>query len=153
MGVKTVDVPRNLADRDLVPYLQKIRETTQQTQNLIREFDVHSLVLPENQNEIRLTLSGNQNDYSPAGWSSARIVYLNVTTASDLTGLDANVTQLRKTIIHVGTPGVALGLLEEKLSSAAANRIRTPTPNDVYLLLNWVQDILYDKTVARWRLV
>lgn len=153
MGLKTVDVPRNIEDRDLVPYLQKIRDATTQAQRVAQEFDVHSLVLPENQAEIRLTLSGDQNDYSPPGWSSARIVYLNVTADSKLTGLDANVTQLDKTIVHVGTLGVVLTLMEEKLTSAAANRIRTPTPNDVSLLLNWAQRIRYDKTVARWRLV
>lgn len=153
MGLKTVDVPRNIENRDLVPYLQKMRDAANQASTLLQEFDVHSLVLPENQNEIRPTLAGDQNNYSPAGWSSARLVYLNVTADSKITGLDANVTQLRKTIIHVGTLGAVLTFMEEKLTSAAANRIRTPTPNDVSMLLNWVQDILYDRTVARWRLV
>jgi hypothetical protein len=98
-------------------------------------------------------ISTNQNNYSPTGWSSARYVRLNVTGACSITGFSATATQLYKTLIHVGALETPLGLLEESLSSTAANRIMTPTPNDVYMLKNWTQDIWYDATDARWRLV
>lgn len=100
---------------------------------------------------IFVNISTDQDNYSPTGWSSARRVFLNVTSACSINGFDANVTQPLKTLFHVGTAETPLGLKEQKLSSTAANRIEVPLPNDVYLLKDWVQDIWYDTTVSRWR--
>lgn len=115
-------------------------------------YPVNSTAAAAMEPEIRVNLSSDQTLWSPAGWSSARRVYVNCTTACNVLGMDHNVTQRLKSITHVGTAETPLGFWSENPSVVdPADRIRVPYPNDLYMLLNREQDFFYDTTDARWR--
>lgn len=149
--MRNIDVPRNCNDRQTVSAWQGVRDGFTDIHAAINEYDVNIFVGNSDGPSIFVNISTTQDDYSPTGWSGARRVFLNVTASCNINGFDANASVRLKTIFHVGTNEIVLGLMEQKLSSAAANRIMTPSPNDVYMLKSWAQDIWYDTTVSRWR--
>lgn len=105
-------------------------------------------------NVIRPTsLSGDQNDYSPTGWSTANIVLLqtNSTTSRTITGFsssglsDGNV----KFIKNVGTG--LIYITAEDTASTAANRISNN--ENIVLAKDESVSIVFDSTASRWRIL
>lgn len=90
----------------------------------------------------------NQNDYNPAGLSTARIIRVNATTAVSMTGLAAQAAGTVITFISVGAGNLTFN--NESASSSAANRFRctaNPTLPSGGDSISW----WYDGTSSRWQ--
>lgn len=153
MGLKNVHVPRGADDHAVNPSFREVQDAINQLHELTAEYCVSVSLGSSQLTAGPFSLSSNQNDFSPVGWDAATYVFLAPTTSVVITGLAATSVAKRKTIIHVGTDEKTLGFYEESGLSAPANRIRTPHPNDVYLLKNWAVEIWYDDSISRWRFI
>jgi hypothetical protein len=98
------------------------------------------------------SIGANQNNYSPASWSTADIVRLTGSGNYDITGFDATATTVRKLLWNVDTADT-FTLKHESGSSTAANRIVCPYDLDMKLSPDGAIVIHYDATTARWRAV
>lgn len=96
------------------------------------------------------TLSSDQNDYNPTGWSTATVVRLSSTTTVHITGALQGVEDGDfKWLINIGTNPIHLDHFSS--SSTTANRFLCPEEVDCVLLTNVATGILYDGTSGRWR--
>lgn len=115
-------------------------------------FDANGVALAGN---VRLALTSpaqitsNQNDYSPTGLASARILRLTSDAARDVTGLAAQPSGTVMSIINVG--GFAITLKHESGSSAGANRFNFTGGADVALAVHQSIDVFYDGPGSRWK--
>ena len=93
-------------------------------------------------------LTASQNNWSPSGIATARVVRFSTDASRDITGILAG-SDGRRVIFHnVGSnPGV---LKDESGSSTAANRLALDA--DITLLTDQACELIYDGTSARWRL-
>lgn len=97
------------------------------------------------------SLSADQTDYSPAGWSGATYVRLNPTTGISLFSFDANVSVKLKYLVHVGGDFDIRIHNDSFVTSVAANRVAGAKPNDIYLLRGFTQALWCDDVSQRWR--
>ena len=102
------------------------------------------------ESEITAQLTANVNNYAPTGWGEATIVLLDTDGSDyDITGFDASVTSIRKTIVNTDS-AQSITLKHEDSNSSATNRIITHG-TDFVLGPNDVCQIFYDTTNSRWR--
>jgi hypothetical protein len=93
-------------------------------------------------------ITTDQNNYAPAGWSTALHVRINSDGTYYMTGFAAGVDGEIKVLENIGA--IPLILLRESTSSSAANRITTAA-GSVCLEPGGVLVLTYDGTTARWR--
>jgi hypothetical protein len=96
-------------------------------------------------------LSGNVNNYSPTGHSTAAVErWSSGATPRTVTGLDS-VGQDRPMIINVGSSSITLA--HESSLSSAANRFECPNAVDYVLTAGSALELVRDPVSARWRVV
>ncbi len=95
-------------------------------------------------------ISSDQNDYNPAGLSTANEVRLNSDAPRLITGLaggvDGRTIDFLNAAAHINT------LVHENSGSTAANRMSLPGAVDRVLLPNEAVILKYDATISRWRI-
>lgn len=97
------------------------------------------------------TITANQNDYNPAGLSTARILRLATDASRNITGLTALNNGQRLTLRNGGA--FDLVLVHESGSSSAANRFSCPGAANLTLNTCDGVEIWYDGAVSRWAVV
>jgi hypothetical protein len=75
---------------------------------------------------------------------------LNVTSATNLTGIVAGTAGQTKLLVNVGTAN--LTLVHQSTSSTAPNRFFVDIAGSVVLLPNTAVTITYDAAIANWRI-
>lgn len=96
------------------------------------------------------TLSGNTNNYGPAGTGTASVQRWSSSSAVDVTGLDS--TSLpRPMIMNVGS--FTIKLKHESSSSTAANRFVCPGNVDYNVVAGATVELARDTVSSRWRVV
>lgn len=95
-------------------------------------------------------LIANQNDWSPTNLVTAAEIRLSTDAARDLTGITAQPSRTRITLLNVGGFNC---VLKHDLTSTAANRFLCPGSVDFTLTPNKAVDIWYDTTSSRWRVI
>ncbi|MBK9338804.1 MAG: hypothetical protein IPM98_20630 [Lewinellaceae bacterium] len=94
-------------------------------------------------------LTGNQNDWSPAGLSTASVIRLSTdATFRIITGLDGGEPGRRITLTNVGSYTVMLK--DESASSTSGNRFSFDV-QDWFILPGRSVELIYDATLAVWR--
>lgn len=94
-------------------------------------------------------LTGNQNDWSPTGLSTASVIRLSTdATFRIITGLDGGEPGRRVTLMNVGSYTVMLK--DESASSTAGNRFAFDN-QDWFILPGRSVELIYDATAAAWR--
>jgi hypothetical protein len=99
---------------------------------------------------ISPTPGATENNYTPTGWSSATVVRLNPSAASEITGLSSDVSVQEKRLINISLYEITLA--HQATGSLAANRIISVS-GGLVLLPDDVIDVWYDSVTQRWRLV
>lgn len=92
-------------------------------------------------------ITSNQNDYNPAGLSTASVLRLNSDAARDITGLAGGADGRVLLIFNVGSFNIVLK--DESASSTAANRFALN--GDITLQPDNSVGLWYDSTSSRWR--
>jgi hypothetical protein len=92
-------------------------------------------------------ITANQNNYNPAGLTTASVLRLHSDASRDVTGLAGGVDGKIVSINNVGSNNIVLR--NENASSTAANRFQLGI--DVTLAANQGLTIIYDSAVQRWR--
>jgi len=94
-------------------------------------------------------LTANQNNYSPAGLSSASVLQISADAARSISGLAGGAEGRVVGVVNVGSQPISL--LDEDAASTAANRFSLggaiAIPGKQAVILR------YDGTAARWRLI
>jgi len=94
-------------------------------------------------------LTGNQNDWSPAGLSTAGVIRLSTdATFRIITGLDGGEPGRRITLTNVGSYTVMLK--DESAASTSGNRFSFDA-QDWFILPGRSVELIYDATSAVWR--
>jgi len=94
-------------------------------------------------------LTGNQNDWSPTGLSTASVIRLSTdATFRIITGLDGGEPGRRITLMNVGSYTVMLK--DESASSTSGNRFAFDS-QDWFILPGRSVELIYDATSAVWR--
>jgi hypothetical protein len=98
-------------------------------------------------------LSGNVNDYSPTGWTTANVVRLSTSggTTRDINGAVATASGELKWLINLGPNDIRLQA--ENAGSSAANRFLLTSGTTFTIVPNGAVGILYDGTSSRWRAI
>jgi len=97
------------------------------------------------------SISADKNDYSPTGWSGADFVRLLASAPHNITGLDANVTHLKKLVTNVGSN--ALTFKHNSVSSSGNNRFDLASGVDYVLNPGACVLVVYDAISLKWRKV
>lgn len=98
-------------------------------------------------------LTGDVNDYSPTGLSTARVVRIDPGAADRvITGLTAQEAGRLLLLVNIST-SKRFTLSYENTSSVAANRFLGPGGADVNVIKEGAVMVYYDGTSARWRTV
>lgn len=100
------------------------------------------------------TITADQNDYAPTGFSTANVVRLshnNAGASRSITGLAGGASGRRVLVCNVNASGSAESfvLISESASSSAANRFATGAT----LAAGNCAEVWYDGTSSRWRVV
>lgn len=95
-------------------------------------------------------LTGNTDNWSPTGLSTASVIRLSTDAARDITGIAA---QPGGTLILLCNIGTQNAVLKHDVTSTAANRFLCPGSADFTLNANDSVKIWYDPTSSRWRVV
>jgi hypothetical protein len=95
-------------------------------------------------------LIANQNDWNPTNLATAAEIRLSTDAARDLTGITAQPSRTRLTLLNVGGFNC---VLKHDVTSTAANRFLCPGSADFTLTPNQAVDIWYDTTSSRWRVI
>jgi hypothetical protein len=107
--------------------------------------------------DITDTLSADQNDYNPAGLSTASVLRIvAATTKRSVTGLQGGADGRLILLLNVGASGGTdsrLDLSHESASSTAANRFTLPFGQGMSLEVGHGALLVYDSTSSRWRVV
>ena len=94
-------------------------------------------------------LTGNQNDWSPSGLSTASVIRLSTdATFRIITGLAGGEAGRRITLMNTGS--YAVMLKDESASSTAGNRFSFDA-QDWFILPGKAIELMYDATSSRWR--
>jgi hypothetical protein len=93
------------------------------------------------------TITSDQNDYNPAGLSTATTLRVSSDATRTVTGLAGGAAGRQVILINVGVNSIVLE--DESLSSTAANRLSIGS--DVTLVSGSVITMIYDATSSRWR--
>lgn len=118
----------------------------------------HSFVLPVRMTGVisPATISADQNNYNPTGWSTANVVRLitNNTTFRTITGAQAGAAGEVKYLVNLGAPTVNSGVILtlEDAASTAANRFARMSGTN-YIIADGGCIIWYDGTSSRWRIL
>ena len=98
------------------------------------------------------SVSTQQDNYTAGGTSSTADIIRASTSGADVlfTGFLATTTTPRKYFFNVGSAGSLL-LPNEHASSTAANRFATPNAREVAVPPGGCAVLIYDATIARWR--
>lgn len=94
-------------------------------------------------------ITSNQNDYAPAGVTTATVLRLNTDASRNITGLADPREGAVKTLINVGTNPIVLKNADA--GSSAANRFDIGA--DVTLSQKQAVTLRYDGTDSRWKLL
>src|SRR5688500_16124463 len=98
------------------------------------------------------SLAVSQNNYAPAGWSTATVVRLDASVSLvSLSGFDATATVKRKLLINIGTNKLSLPHLAG--GQTAGNQVSTPSGNPYVMGPGDAAVVVHDPTSAVWRLV
>lgn len=95
-------------------------------------------------------LIANQDNWNPASLATAAEIRLSTDAARELTGIEAQPSRTRLTLLNVG--GFTC-TLKHDVTSTAANRFLCPGSVDLALTANMAVDIWYDTTSSRWRVI
>ena len=95
-------------------------------------------------------LIANQDNWNPTNLSTAAEVRLSTDAARELTGIEAQPSRTRLTLLNVGGFNC---VLKHDVTSTAANRFLCPGSVDLTLTPNKAVDIWYDTTSSRWRVI
>lgn len=93
-------------------------------------------------------ITADQNDYNPAGLSTATVLRLNSDASHNITGLAGGADGRAIFIANIGAQDIVLK--DESASSSAANRFALD--GDLTLGADTSCILLYDSTSSRWRL-
>lgn len=93
-------------------------------------------------------ISADQNDYNPAGLSTANTLRLSTDAQRTITGLQGGVSGRVMVIVNVGSFPFVLG--HENAGSTAANRFLFDS-YDLVLAVGQSVTLQYDSTSSRWR--
>ena len=94
------------------------------------------------------SFSTSQNNYNPAGLSTATVLRLTATASTTITGLAGGTSGRIILVLNVGS--FQIKLLKESGSSTAANRFTGVS--DITMLPGGCAILAYDATSSRWRL-
>jgi hypothetical protein len=98
-------------------------------------------------------ISSTQNDYNPAGLSTATVLRLEASGAARvITGLQGGSDGRIIILYNIGTT-YGIQLNTENLSSAAENRFLFTGVANVFLAPNTSIALIYDSTLSRWRAI
>lgn len=78
------------------------------------------------------TITSNQDNYSPTGWSEADEVLLSSDATRTINGLDSNALKRRKLLVNVGSNNILIADLAA--GQTAGNQVNCPGPGVPYLL-------------------
>jgi hypothetical protein len=95
------------------------------------------------------TLTGNTDDWNPTGLATARIIRVNTDASHNLTGIVAQASGTRISIINIGSFDL---VLVHSATSTAANQFVLPGAANLTLTPGSAAEIWYDATSTRWRL-
>ncbi|MBI3273339.1 MAG: hypothetical protein HYZ53_30400, partial [Planctomycetes bacterium] len=95
------------------------------------------------------SLGADQNDFNPAGLSTAAVLRLTSSTAVNITGLQGGADGRLLTLFNVGANLITL--MDENAGSSAANRFALTA--DLVLAADECCVLQYDATSSRWRVV
>jgi hypothetical protein len=98
---------------------------------------------------ISPSITADQNDWSPAGLSTARIIRLSTDASRNITGLEAQQSGTLLSIININVNDAVL--VNESGASAAANRFICPGGANYTLTSGSAASLWYDGTSTRWR--
>lgn len=101
---------------------------------------------------LSVAVSGNQNDFSPAGWdgtnpSKKTLLSISGSTSVKITGLAGGIDG-RMVVLQNDSPDFLIILEDQSTSSQAANRFDFRNP--IFLLPNGTVTMLYDGHSQRW---
>lgn len=106
-------------------------------------------------NEIRESITADQDDYDPTGWAGASHVLLTTDASRTVTGFAAPAgstnRQAEKVIINVGAQDLVIA--HENVASAEENRVITTTAADITLGQRISTRMYYDFIDDRWRVI
>ena len=98
------------------------------------------------------SIGGVQNDYAPTGFSDAEIVQISLTGGQTITGFEAPSVasgNARKVIYNTdATDTLTIG--NEDVGSTGANRVTSPTGDDIELAPNQAIVLDYNFSTSRW---
>ena len=99
------------------------------------------------------SLSSDQDNYNPTGFSTANMLRLNPTSDIEISGFLAPPAGVNRIISlnNITTNGKKIKLLHNDSGSLAANRILNRDENDRTLKANDGGSLWYDHTDSRWR--
>lgn len=98
------------------------------------------------------TITADQNNYSPDGLSTSRVLRLGSDASRTITGLAAQTAGTRLTLFNVGTNDIVLAHADT-VNSSAANVFICPGAVSFTLHTGDGVDLWYDGTSSLWRLV
>lgn len=104
---------------------------------------------------VSVSPAANQNDYAPAGWSTATTLRLSPSVSMVITGLAAAAAGTVRRLSNATTDKLIV-LAEENASSTAANRFKNAggiSRGHVIILPGETVSVEYDGTDSRWKLV
>jgi hypothetical protein len=98
-------------------------------------------------------ITADQNDYNPAGLSTASVLRLSSDSTRSITGLAGGADGRILTLINTGV--FPISLVYDSASSTAANRFYCPGGTGVVFALTSIAAIqlIYDSTSSRWRVI
>jgi len=97
------------------------------------------------------SIGANQNDYNPAGLSTATIVRLTSSNSFSITGLQGGTAGRVILLVNIGS--FNLSLANESASSTAANRFTFSVSSATDIQPNESIALIYDGTTSRWRMM
>jgi hypothetical protein len=96
------------------------------------------------------SISGTVNDWNPTSFATAMIIRVTTSATTNITGLAGAIDGHLMTLINVSASTLTIS---NETTSTAANRINTGSGADIALAQHQSALLVYDGTLARWRVI